>query len=67
MKTVSRQLGSIGVPPDDITELASRDLWLQMLPVLLCVLAWLVAILHCYMAHYALAAVSRLLGLLLCW
>ena len=27
----------------------------------------LVTILHCYMAHYALATVSRVLGLLFCW
>ena len=67
MKAVSRQLSSVGIPPDDVTELASRDLWLQMLPIVLCVLAWLVTILHCYMAHYALATVSRVLGLLFCW
>ncbi|XP_070187912.1 GPI inositol-deacylase-like [Littorina saxatilis] len=67
MKAVSRHLSSAGVPANDITELASQHLWLQLLPVMLCMSAWLVTILHSYMAHFALAALSRFFALLFCW
>ena len=67
MKVVARQLDKFGVPRNDMTELAARDLWLQLLPVMLCLAAWLVTILHCYMAHLGLATLSRLIALLFSW
>ncbi|XP_076459626.1 GPI inositol-deacylase-like [Babylonia areolata] len=67
IKAVWRLVSSLGVPPNDITELQSRDLWLQLLLVMLCMLSWLVTIFLCYVTHYLIAARSRLIALLFFW
>nr|KAG5710220.1 hypothetical protein BaRGS_006739 [Batillaria attramentaria] len=59
VKPVAKTLRDLGVPPDDMDELAERDLWIQVLPIMLGLMAWLVTILHCYMAHYALAGLTH--------
>ncbi|PVD37927.1 hypothetical protein C0Q70_00529 [Pomacea canaliculata] len=67
LKPVKRILRNIGVPPDDIDELVEKELWLQLLPMMLCVSAWFITILHTYIAHYGFAAFSRLIGLACFW